>query len=181
MKIRVPPKQVLEKKVFRTGEIQGGNSLATTGLVKSSFFMRRYRKLLRVYYGQGKSLKSSKAIPPQTTIHRVSKQVSGTFSMETRDRFLYVIFWKLQDRATLIAKKLTDGWWRTKFSNPKYYQQLKHLQLSEDYFIQFSSNNTHSFTYLPESVEELFFTEELERNKHQLWPLILWMICWKLH
>lgn len=92
MKIRVPPKQVLEKKVFRTGEIQGGNSLATTGLVKSSFFMRRYRKLLRVYYGQGKSLKRSKAIPPQTTIHRVSKQVSGTFSMETRDRFLYVIF-----------------------------------------------------------------------------------------
>lgn len=43
----------------------------------------------------------------------------------------------------------------------------------EDYFTQFSSNNAHSFTYLPESVEELFFTEELERNKHQLWPLIL--------
>lgn len=147
------------------------------------FFLRRYRKLFWVCDGQQLSLKRGKAIPFQTTIHKVNKQESGTFSMETRDRFLFVRFWKKwENRAALITEKLTGGWWRTKlYSNPECYQQLKHLQLCEDYFIQFSSNNARSFTYLPVSVEELFFTEELERNKHQLWPLISWMICWKLH
>lgn len=135
-----------------------------------SLFLRIYRKLFWVYDGQQINLKRSKAIPPQTTIYGVSKQMSWRSSMETKDRFLYIIFCKLQNREALITEKLTGGWWRTRFSNPECYQQLKHLQLCE-----FSSNNTHSFTYLPESVEELFFTEELERNKHQLCVAINFM------